>query len=240
VRECPQNALTLTDSGVVIDREKCVVCGACARVCEADAIKISGETKTLEEVWKIIRKDLVYYETSGGGVTCSGGEILTQADFVRAIFEKCRAEGVHTCADTSGFGTGEAMAKVLEFANLVYFDLKHANPARHLALTGVPLETVLTNLRLAAESPTEVTIRIPLIPEHNNSPETLAEMARLIRENAPNAAVSLLPYHRYGENKYAAVGMTYPLSGLRENTAEELAAAERIFAQAGFAVSVSK
>jgi pyruvate formate lyase activating enzyme len=203
-------------------------------------MKISGETKTIDEVWKIIRKDLVYYETSGGGVTCSGGEILAQADFVRGIFEKCRASGVHTCADTSGFGTTEAMAKVLELADLVYFDLKHSDHEAHLRLTGVPLDTVLANLRLAEASPAAVTIRVPLIPEHNNSPETLAEMARLIRENAPSATVSLLPYHRYGENKYAAVGMTYPLAGLRENTPEELAAAEKVFAKAGLEVSVSK
>jgi pyruvate formate lyase activating enzyme len=182
----------------------------------------------------------VYYETSGGGVTCSGGEILAQPEFVAEIFKKCREEGIHTCADTSGFGTAEAMGTVLEYADLVYFDIKHANPERHAELMGVPTDVIWKNLALAVEKGVAVTIRVPLIPEYNNSEEELTAMAELVRGIAPEAEVSILPYHKYGANKYATVGMTYTLGDLRENTEEELSRAQEIFEARGFKCTVSK
>jgi pyruvate formate lyase activating enzyme len=230
----------MTDDGIAIDRAKCVVCGTCAGECPADALTIKGERMTLSQVWKVIRRDAVYYETSGGGVTCSGGEILNQPDFVAAIFKKCRDEGIHTCADTSGFGSADAMRAVLEYADLVYFDLKHMDPRRHEELMGVPLDTILDNLRLAAGSGVDITVRVPLIPEYNSSVENLETMASALAEIAPNAGVSILPYHKYGANKYASIGMSYTLDDLRECTAEELDRARDIFVSRGFECAVSK
>jgi len=240
VKVCPQQCITLFDDGIVIDREKCTVCGTCVKNCSAEALKISGETVTVDQVWKTIRKDEVYYETSGGGVTCSGGEILTQPDFVAEIFKKCRDNGIHTCADTSGFGSADAMRTILEYTDLVYFDLKHSDPEEHKKLTGVSLDVVVSNLKLCDESGTAITIRIPLIPERNNTAETLTGIAGIVKENAPNANISLLPYHKYGVGKYKSIGMVYSLDDLRENTQEELDKAVEIFENAGFEVKLSK
>jgi len=237
---CPVSALTLTDDGIKIDRESCVLCGTCVDMCLADSLEIKGENKTVAQIWKTIRRDEVYYETSGGGVTCSGGEILMQPDFVAAIFKKCREAGIHTCADTSGFGSEAAMRTVLEYADLVYFDLKHADAVTHEKLMGVPLEPILNNLKLAVDSGVEITLRIPLIPEHNNSESELKALAGLAKNLAPHAKISLLPYHKYGASKYTAVGMKYALDDLRENTDEELALAKSIFEASGFEVKVSK
>jgi pyruvate formate lyase activating enzyme len=237
---CPNGAITLGGDGIAIDREKCVVCGTCVKVCPAEALKISGEVMALEKVWKVIRKDAVYYETSGGGVTCSGGEILTQPDFVAAIFKKCREEGIHTCADTSGFGSEEALDKVLEYADLVYFDLKHMDPKRHAELMGVPFDVILHSLKTVAARKIPITIRLPLIPDYNNSEENLTATARLVKDVAPDAVVNILPYHKYGANKYATVGMTYALDGLRENTSEELDRAKELFESFGLKCEVSK
>lgn len=237
---CPNGAITLTDDGIAIDRAKCVVCGTCVKECPADALTIKGERMTVGQVWKVIRRDAVYYETSGGGVTCSGGEILAQPDFVAAIFKKCHEEGIHTCADTSGFGSAEAMRAVLEHADLVYFDLKHMDPRRHEELMGVPLDTILENLRLAADSGVDITIRIPLIPEYNSSEENLEATAAAVRDIAPSAVISVLPYHKYGANKYASIGMEYTLDDLRECTPEELDRAREIFVSHGFECAVSK
>jgi pyruvate formate lyase activating enzyme len=239
VQLCPNQAIALGESGITIDRAKCAVCGACAEGCLADALKISGEEVTVDKVWKTVRKDEVYYETSGGGVTCSGGEILTQPDFVVALFKKCKENGVHTCADTSGFGSEDAMRKILEFSDLVYFDMKHSDPAKHKEFTGVELDTVLRNLKLCTESGVDITIRIPLIPEYNNSADTLEAVAELIRSLAPAASVSILPYHKYGASKYSGVGMSYTLDELRENTPEELEQARAIFELHGFDCKVS-
>ena len=240
VAVCPEKALALTDGNIVIDRVKCVLCGTCVKECISDSLEIKGQKMTVEQVWKVIRRDEVYYETSGGGVTCSGGEILMQPDFAAAIFKKCREESINTCADTSGFGTEAAMKTVLEYADLVYFDLKHVDPAKHEALMGVPLEPILSNLKLAVESGVEITLRIPLIPEYNNYASELEALSDLAKSIAPNAKVSLLPYHKYGESKYEAVGLRYQLSDLRENTDEELAAAQSIFESRGFECKLSK
>ncbi|NLB28970.1 MAG: glycyl-radical enzyme activating protein [Clostridiales bacterium] len=237
---CPEKALTLTGGGIVVDREKCVLCGACVGECIADSLEIKGKTMTVDQVWKVIRRDEVYYETSGGGVTCSGGEILMQPEFTAAIFKKCREEGVHTCADTSGFGSEAAMKTVLEFADLVYFDLKHADSKRHEELMGGPLEPIIENLKLAVGSGVDIALRIPVIPGYNNSESEMEALADLARSIAPNAPVSMLPYHKYGESKYEAVGMKYRLSDLRENTEEELNRAKSIFESRGFEVKVSK
>jgi pyruvate formate lyase activating enzyme len=130
------------------------------------------------------------------------------------------------------------MATVLKHADLVYFDLKHPDPALHLALMGAPLDVVLGNLRSAAQSGAALTIRVPLIPECNNDAATLLSMAKLAKEIAPNATVHILPYHKYGESKYASVGMAYTLDALRENTPEELEVARAIFAGQGFTCEV--
>jgi pyruvate formate lyase activating enzyme len=237
---CPNGAIALGEDGIRLDRAKCAVCGACVSACPSGALKITGETMTVDKVFKVIRKDAVYYETSGGGVTCSGGEILTQPDFVAAIFQRCREAGYHTCADTSGVGSEAALNKILDHTDLVYFDLKHMNPARHLELTGAPLETVLRSLEIVAARKIPVTLRVPLIPEHNGSEENLRAAARLARRLVPDAPVNLLPYHKYGESKYASVGMTYALAALRENTPEELLRAQEIFTAEGLVCEVSK
>jgi len=240
IGECPVSALSATADGLVIDRESCVLCGTCVSACVTDSLEIKGEKMTVAQVWKTIKRDVVYYETSGGGVTCSGGEILTQTDFVAAIFKKCREEGIHTCADTSGFGSAEAMKTVLEYADLVYFDLKHADADKHLQLMGVPLEPILGNLKLAVESGVEITLRIPLIPEYNNATAEIEALALLAKNLAPQAKISLLPYHKYGAGKYEAVGMKYMLDDLRENTEEELVLAQSIFEAKGFKCKISK
>ncbi|MDR2420536.1 MAG: glycyl-radical enzyme activating protein [Oscillospiraceae bacterium] len=237
---CPAGAIALREGGIDIDRGKCVACGTCAGVCVAGALAVKGEKMTVERVWKVIRRDAVYYETSGGGVTCSGGEILSQPDFAAAIFKKCREEGIHTCADTSGCGTPEALDTVLEYADLVYFDIKHPDARRHAELTGADAEGIWQNLRRAAGRKIPIVARLPLIPEYNNSAEELENTARLVRELAPEAAISILPYHKFGESKYAAVGMEYALTGLRENTVGELEAARAVFIRHGFACEVSK
>ena len=236
---CPNGAIAFDpEKGPEFNRSKCVTCGLCAKKCLAQAIQITGEVMSVEKVWKTVRKDMVYYEESGGGVTCSGGEILAQADFVAELFKKCRENGVHTCADTSGYGTPEALEKILEYTDLVYFDIKQLDPVRHEQMIGVPLEPVLKSFHTIAARGIPLVVRMPLIPDHNDSAENLQAIANLVKEEAPHAQVHIMPYHRYGESKYASIGEKYPLEGLRENTPEDLERARKIFEDAGLDVTV--
>jgi pyruvate formate lyase activating enzyme len=240
VKVCPENAVTLSDDGVHIDREKCTVCGECVKSCLPEALQISGKRMTLDEVWKVVKKDADYYEASGGGVTASGGEILTQPDFVAALFKRCKEAGYHTCADTSGFGDPAALLKILEYADLVYFDLKHLDPEAHKRYIGQSNELILKNLELVAKKGVPVVIRVPLIPGYNNSDENLRALAAKVSEIAKDSVVNLLPYHRYGANKYRMIDMVYQLEDVPELTQDELIHAKEVIESYGLKCEISK
>jgi pyruvate formate lyase activating enzyme len=95
VKVCPEKVITHGEDGIHIDRTKCSLCGECVNNCLPEALQISGKKMTVDEVWRVVKKDADYYEASGGGVTASGGEILVQADFVAALFKKCKEAGYH-------------------------------------------------------------------------------------------------------------------------------------------------
>lgn len=240
VKVCPEQAVTLSNDGVHIDRVKCTVCGECVKNCLPEALQISGKRMTLDEVWKVVKKDADYYEASGGGVTASGGEILAQADFVAALFKRCREAGYHTCADTSGFGDPAALLKILEYADLVYFDLKHMDPEAHRQYMGQSNELILNNLELVVKTGVPLVIRAPLIPGYNNSDENLRAMAAKVAEIAKDSVVNLLPYHRYGANKYRMIDMTYQLEDVPELTSDELLHAKEIIESYGLKCEISK
>ena len=221
VAACPHGALSLGEDGIVIDRRKCELCGTCVGVCLYEAMQISGRRMSAQEAFAVVKRDAVYYKASGGGCTCSGGEILSQPGFVRELFSLCRDAGIHTCADTSGFGSPEALEAVMEYADLFYFDIKQPDPAKHRECTGTDNDVILRNLRTVYSRGIPVTVRVPLIPGYNDSAEDLEALARTVNELAPGSPVNLLPYHRYGASKYRMLGREYPLEGLAELTEEQ-------------------
>ena len=236
---CPEKAIELSGDDVIIDRKACTLCGNCVDVCLPEALNVSGKRMTVEEVFKVVNRDYDYYEASGGGVTASGGEILMQADFVAALFKKCREEGIGTCADTSGFGGSEAFRKILEYSDLVLFDLKHMDPAEHMRECGQSNELILSNLEVAVKSSARIIIRVPLIPDFNTSDEALSAMALAVVEKTRNAEVDIMPYHRYGANKYRMIGKKYTLDELRELLQQEKSRAKEVFESFGLKCEVS-
>jgi len=200
---------------------------------------MTGKKMTVDEVYKVVKRDLDYYEASNGGVTASGGEILGQADFVAELFRVCREAGIGTCADTSGFGDGAALDKILAHTDLVLFDLKHMNPAEHERACGFSNELVMSNLDLVIGSGVKFIVRIPLIPDYNTSEEALTKIAEVVREKAGEAEVNIMPYHSYGANKYRMLGKEYPLEGLRELMHQEKTRAKEIFEAHGLKCEIS-
>lgn len=240
VRVCPEKAVTLDDDGVHIDRSICTLCGECVKNCIPQALQISGKKMTVDEVFNVVKKDADYYEASGGGVTASGGEIIAQADFVAALFKKCREAGFHTNADTSGYGDPAGLEKILEYSDLVYYDLKHLDPVKHKEYTGQSNELILKNLKLVVEKGVPLVIRVPLIPGYNDSEENLRALAQTVADVAKNAPVSIMPYHRYGANKYRMLDMVYPLEDVREPTQDELQKVKEIIESYGLKCEISK
>ena len=163
-----------------------------------------------------------------------------QADFVAELFKRCREDEIHTCADTSGFGTKEAIEKVLAYTDLVYYDLKHMDTAEHKKTCGQSNDLILSNLALVAEKGIPMVIRVPLIPGYNDSDENIAAIAKTVADLAEGTPVNILPYHRYGENKYRMIDMNYQLDHVESPTEEELDKAKRIIESFGLKCEISR
>jgi pyruvate formate lyase activating enzyme len=200
-RACPNGAVRLEGGKPVFHRGDCRGCGRCVPACPNEARTISGKEMTVEEVLQEVLKDLKFYKKSGGGVTLSGGEPLAQPHFARELFRRCKREGLHTTLDTCGCAPWSSIKRVLEYVDLVLFDIKHPNAAKHAEATGRDNRLILENAkRIAKLKPMRV--RVPLIPGFNDSAETVGEIVRFAEAELGGPAIDLLPYNRLGEIKY--------------------------------------
>jgi pyruvate formate lyase activating enzyme len=219
IQACPQKAISLKEDRILTDRAACNACGKCVESCAFGAREMIGECMTLGQVLDEVMTDRLFYQFSGGGVTCSGGEALMQADFVTALFKALKERDIHTTLDTSGFGGWPEFCRVLQYTDLVLFDLKHMDREAHLRLTGQEVEPIHKNFERLARMDIPVFVRVPLIPGYNDDEENI-EATAAYAAGFPNVKkVELLPYHSFGEPKYAMFNERYELSGL--GTVEE-------------------
>jgi pyruvate formate lyase activating enzyme len=225
--------------GIVVDRDVCNVCGNCVEVCPHDAMRITGKAMSVDEVVAVAMRDLDFYRDSGGGVTLSGGEVLLQPQFAREIFKKLHEAGIHTCLDTSGLGDTEALSKLLPYVDLVYFDIKHIDPNIHRAQAGRTNEAILRNFREVAGSGVDLVVRVPVVPGFNDTSDAISDIAELVATHAPDATVHLLPYHRYGQQKYAMLGLDYELPAAETPSQEFLKAGCNILQARGLACDIA-
>jgi pyruvate formate lyase activating enzyme len=229
IEVCDAQAISVDDKGVHINRKKCTGCAKCVGVCLPEALKLMGEEKTVDEVFQQISKDLHYYRSSGGGVTVSGGEPLSQPEFTAALFQRCRESEIHTCLDTCGYAEVEALEKVLPYTCLVLFDLKHIDPAAHKKLTMRSNEPIIRNLKIINARGIPVIIRVPLIPGLNNSDEALTAIAKTMAGLNNAKEINLLPYHKFGMGKYKQLDRRYKLGQLEPLANADLERAKGIF-----------
>lgn len=233
---CPHGAITRNGRCGTTDRSLCQNCGACLDVCPAGCRAISGKEYSVDEVMHIIRKDRAFYRNSGGGVTFGGGECMAQEEFLFSLLEASRAEGLHTCLDTSGYFAPGLLERFLPFVDVILYDIKHMDAESHRGLTGADNALILANLRMLLESaPQKVRIRMPLIPDANDTEENIAAMAKLLHPYGC-AAVEVMPNHFFGRNKYLALQRSIP--GFPEYTPEALRAILDLFARYGLTATV--
>ncbi len=216
----------------------CDACGACVLACPAGARQLAGRETTVDAVMEEVRRDRVFYEESGGGVTFSGGEPLAQPGFLQALLEASRAAGLHTAVDTCGFSPRERLLALAPLVDLFLFDVKLVDDARHLALTGLPAAPILDNLRALAAVHADVWIRVPVVPGHTDAEADVAATAALVAGLPGVRHVSLLPYHRTGAPKARRLGREYALPGLAPPPTEHLEALAELFRVHGLAVQI--
>lgn len=230
LRVCRYGAVLPRDGKIGRDIGKCRDCGDCATVCGYKARVMSGCEMSAEDVMEVIRKDWLFYENSGGGVTFGGGEPTAGGEFFLDLLHASHDEGLHVTVDTCGFCPEERFAEITALANLLLFDCKHMDPEEHKKLTGRDNALILRNLEAALSSSTEVRVRMPLIPDLNDSEENLAAMAAFLGKFGRHE-VEIMPCHAFGKSKYAALGR--PCPAVRHYAPEELKIVKERFVRQG-------
>jgi pyruvate formate lyase activating enzyme len=229
---CPNKAISVSEYGhPITDRESCDVCGKCVEVCKYGARKIIGQSDSIDSLLEEVQKDRPFYETSGGGISVSGGEPLMQHQFVLEFFKKCRECFLNTAIETCGHVKWEYLEEILEYVDLLYFDLKHMDPPKHEEFTGVSNELILGNLQrlLSEKRKATLVVRIPVIPGYNDSEENIRSSGRFLQAFAYDGlTVELLPYHRLGSSKYGQYGLDYKLDDAEPPTPEHMQSIKRI------------
>lgn len=223
-KACPESAIQMNspvDSPARIIREICTRCGLCAHVCPATALKIVGEFYTSDELADMLMKDRIFYETSQGGVTFSGGEPALYPDYVAEVMKRLKRENIHLAIQTSGmFAFSEFEKKLLPFLDLIFYDLKLFDPKSHAQYTGQSNERIIDNLlQLKKSSDIHIIPRIPLIPGMSATQDNLASIAEFLADSG-FTGYELLSYHRGGMTKRLAVGQKIP--DIMQNTSIEV------------------
>lgn len=228
-KRCPNHAVEATPEGRKYYRDKCALCGTCVEYCYAEATVMQGKKATVQEVIEEVKKDMPFYENSDGGVTLSGGEPTMQPEFCIAILQESKKAGMHTALDTSGYVKWETFKDILQYVDLVLFDIKHTDPIKHKEFTGVSNDLIISNLKKLDELNIPIEIRMPIIPGYNDSEDNIQKACQLFGELKNVQRIKLLPYHRLGEGKYERLEIEYRLKDVKppdkaymENLAESM------------------
>ena len=187
--------------------EHCDLCGKCTIYCPVNARKLCGESWDVEQLLGEILQDKEFFENTDGGVTFSGGECMLPPEFLGVILRKCKESGIHTAVDTAGNVPWSSFERILPDTDLFLYDVKCFDDARHRDCTGVGNRLILENLGKLLELGQNVLIRIPVIPGINDRVEEMEAIRAFLNSHGKPVGVELLPYHRLGENKYAALGL---------------------------------
>lgn len=209
-RVCPEDALALTEYGVVKDSARCREHGLCAAVCPAEARRQIGRRATVDEVVREIERDRLYFDESGGGVTVSGGEPLLQWEFLLEVLRVCGELDVHRAVDTTGVAAPSVLLRVAAETDLFLYDIKTMDPALHRRATGVNLLPVLNNLAILLDAGARVRIRVPLIPGVTTV-ESIERTGEFLADHPPVEGVDLLPFHRSARDKHRKFGVPWLL-----------------------------
>jgi pyruvate formate lyase activating enzyme len=222
VPACPRGALHLEDTALRVERDLCDLCGQCVQVCSPQALSIAGRWMSVGEVLSEVGRDRVFYDTSTGGMTVSGGEPLGQPRFLEALLRAAKAERISTTLETSGHAPWPSLERVMRWTDLVLYDIKHADPAAHRRLTGVSNELILENARRIAGLGVPMVVRCPIVPGLTDDLRDLRSLFQFVADLPGVKELHLLPYHRLGEPKYTMLGRQYGLKGTQPPTPEAM------------------
>lgn len=240
-KACTRGAIRPGNDVYRIDREKCDNCGACVDACYYDALVLYGVERTAEEVYATVCRDKMFYDSSNGGVTLSGGEPLSYPDFAYRLCSLCHEGGISTCIETCGFAPRATFEKMLPVVDQFYYDLKLMDRSAHRKYTGVDNTSILDNARYLVSHGAHVLFRQPLIPGVNDGEANIHATAAFMKSLGEGGMnIQLMPYHRMGQSKYEALGLTCEMGDVRIMTAEEIDAVKNRYNALGVQCTVSR
>lgn len=222
VDACINKASENIDGTIFFDKSKCINCGECAKTCYSRTRKMTGKMMSVEEVIAEADKDIPFYEKSGGGITFSGGEALLYPEFVRDVARRYKERGISTAIETCGFVNWENFEMVIEYLDLVLFDIKVMDDKKHKYYCGGSNKRILENLEKIYRR-VETIVRMPIIPGINDSVEDIEAVGKYLKTlSGEGGRVHILAYHNFGEGKYNALCKPYLLKDTKSPTDEHM------------------
>lgn len=233
---CPSGAIEIIDGLPTLEKDKCSLCGKCTNYCPEGIREIVGQEYSVKRLVKELMKDQMFYEDSGGGVTLSGGEVMTMDfDYIMAIAKQLKREDVTLTIDTCGYVSYERFEKLLPYVNTFLYDVKVMDPEVHKEYMGVDNKLILENLVKLSQAGARIYIRIPTMKEVNGTEENMKATIKFLKDNdIQPAQINLLPYHDTGSSKYPKLDMEYKGTDLHAPTKDEMESLAQIFIDAGF------
>lgn len=214
VAACTHGALAVANGRLELNSGRCVDAGDCARVCPTGATEMIGRDWDVAAVMELVRRDVPYYDESGGGVTFSGGEPLYQPEFLEALLLACAEEGIRATIDTSGHAPAEVIERVVPLCRGVLYDLKHPDAELHQRYTGVRNQQIVENLvrvrRITVATGASLRVRVPLVAGVNDGEAEAGELATFLATLEPPPPVDVMPYLPFGNSKYERLGRPVP------------------------------
>jgi pyruvate formate lyase activating enzyme len=236
ITACPNQAIIRNHKGIFINKNKCHMTGKCADACPTGALKVVGQEINTDELMLEIEKDTVFYKNSNGGVTFSGGEPLMQIEFLDSVLAKCKSQQIHTAVDTCGYTSFRNFERILDKVDLFLYDLKMMDEKKHIRSTGVSNQLILINLRKLGESKKNIRIRIPIIPDENDSEENAQKTAEFIQTISGINNIDLLPFHKAGTQKY--LNLKRKIKNIHPPLENKIKTLQKIYENFGFDVKI--
>lgn len=240
VKVCPNQAVYNQDDKILLDKSKCTYCETCLDYCVNNAREIVGDSYTVKELMKEIKKDRMFYEESGGGVTLSGGEVMAQnIDYLEELCKSCKYQGISVIIDTCGHANYESYQRLLPYVDGFLYDIKLIDSQKHKQFTGKPNNLILNNLTKLSENNADINIRIPLICGVNVD-DVNEEVNKIIDFITPLniKKVNLLPYHNIGMHKYEKLYKQYEGLIFERPSDEKLEEIKNLFSKNNFDVKI--
>jgi pyruvate formate lyase activating enzyme len=195
--------------------------------------ELIGKEMTVSEVMQVIKKDFIFYEESGGGVTFSGGEVFLQENFLISLLAECKKNDIHTCIDTTGYTKKESLDAAMPLTDLFLYDIKLMDDAEHTEYCGVSNRAILDNFRYLKEAGKDVRVRFPVIPGITDTEKNIESLAEFL-SGFDDIKIDLLPYHRIGSDKYRRLGMEYHMKDVAQPDKTHMEKIRKFFSSKGF------